>query len=146
MKQTSECPQTDLNAGESCELHTLTSHGFSDYELLDSGNGRKLERFGTVVVDRPEPQALWQPLLGEKHWNKAHAYYSARDNEDTTKPGGKGQWKLNKPIPESWPIKIENITMTCKLQGPLAFWDFSRTGAAFGMDQRTARPNTPLHN
>ena len=46
-------------------LNLITSDGFSDYALLDCGAGRKLERFGKIVVDRPEPQALWQPRLGK---------------------------------------------------------------------------------
>ena len=49
-------------------LSLVESDGFEDYRLLDSGNGRKLERFGRIVVDRPEPQALWRPLAGDDAW------------------------------------------------------------------------------
>ena len=42
-------------------LRVIATAGFADYALLDSGHGRKLERFGRFVVDRPEPQAMWQP-------------------------------------------------------------------------------------
>ena len=50
-------------------LQLLESRGFADYRLLDCGNGRKLERFGRVVVDRPEQQAFWRPRLDAKAWN-----------------------------------------------------------------------------
>ena len=50
------------------ELSLLTPEQWKDYELLDCGDGRKLERFGTVVMARPEPQALWRPSLPEAEW------------------------------------------------------------------------------
>jgi hypothetical protein len=50
--------------------------------LIDSGAGRKLERFGTIVVDRPEPQALWHPRKGKKVWDAADAVFSGSDDED----------------------------------------------------------------
>ncbi len=56
-------------------LQLIVSDGFSDYALLDCGAGRKLERFGSIVVDRPEPQALWQPRLGKAEWAKANAVF-----------------------------------------------------------------------
>ena len=45
-------------------MQVLSAPGFADYELLDSGDGRKLERYGAVAVDRPEPQAMWRPRKG----------------------------------------------------------------------------------
>jgi 23S rRNA (cytosine1962-C5)-methyltransferase len=97
--------------------------GFADYALLDSGAGRKLERFGAVVVDRPEAQALWQPGLGKPEWAKAHAVFSASAEDEE-----KGRWRIDKPVPESWPVKVpaafplpaggeRGITMLCRLQG-----------------------------
>ena len=44
-------------------LRVIATAGFADYALLDSGEGRKLERFGRFTVERPEPQALWRPAL-----------------------------------------------------------------------------------
>ena len=46
---------------DGARLQLIETAGFPDYALLDSGGGRKLERFGPIVVDRPEPQALWTP-------------------------------------------------------------------------------------
>ena len=50
-------------------LTLLTSTDWHDYELLDSGNLRKLERFGSFRFIRPEPQAMWRPRLGAEAWN-----------------------------------------------------------------------------
>jgi 23S rRNA (cytosine1962-C5)-methyltransferase len=88
------------------------SSGFDDYALLDSGQGRKLERFGRVVVDRPEAQALWAPALSPAEWSKAHAVFSASGEEDE-----KGRWRVDRPVPDSWPVAVLGVTMQCRLQG-----------------------------
>ncbi|MFT3731691.1 MAG: class I SAM-dependent methyltransferase [Hyphomicrobium sp.] len=82
-------------------LHLITSEGFADYALLDCGSGRKLERFGKVIVDRPEPQALWQPKLTKSEWAKANAVFSASGEDDE-----KGKWRIDKPVPDAWPVKL----------------------------------------
>ncbi len=82
-------------------LSLITSTGFPDYALLDSGGGRKLERFGKIIVDRPEPQALWQPRLAKAEWSKANCVFSASGEDDE-----KGKWRIDKPVPESWPVRI----------------------------------------
>lgn len=86
-------------------LAVLETAGFADYRLLDSGNGRKLEKFGAVVVDRPEPQALWRPRLAPERWSGAHATFSADDDEEA------GKWRRSKPIPESWPMDVAGVAM-----------------------------------
>jgi 23S rRNA (cytosine1962-C5)-methyltransferase len=93
-------------------LQLITSDGFRDYALLDCGAGRKLERFGTVIVDRPEPQALWRPRLPKSEWSKAHAVFSASGEDDE-----KGRWRVDKPVPDAWPVRIDGVTMLCKLAG-----------------------------
>jgi 23S rRNA (cytosine1962-C5)-methyltransferase len=93
-------------------LHLILSDGFRDYALLDCGAGRKLERFGSIVVDRPEPQALWQPRLAKAEWAKAHAVFSASGEDDE-----KGKWRIDKPVPEAWPVGVDGVTMLCKLAG-----------------------------
>ena len=95
----------------------IETHGFADYELLDSGGGRKLERFGEVLVDRPEPQALWQPRLPADRWAQVHAVFSASGEDEE-----KGKWRIDRKVPESWPVKIPigkraSVTMHCRLQG-----------------------------
>ncbi|HRD77835.1 MAG TPA: class I SAM-dependent methyltransferase [Hyphomicrobiaceae bacterium] len=99
-------------------LALVASPGFADYRLLDSGSGRKLERFGAIVVDRPEPQALWSPSLDEVAWGRAHAVFSAAGEDDE-----KGRWRVDKPVPDSWPIAIAagqaKATVLCRLS---AMW------------------------
>ena len=98
-------------AGLGSPLRVIETAGFADYALLDSGTGRKLERFGRIVVDRPEPQALWTPHLKKADWEKAHAVFSGDDEDD------KGRWRIDRPVPESWPIKVRDVTMVCRLSG-----------------------------
>jgi 23S rRNA (cytosine1962-C5)-methyltransferase len=90
----------------------LTTAGFADYALVDSGNGRKLERFGRFTVDRPEPQAMWQPALEPGVWLRADAAFkSAGDEED----GEAGRWRKDTPMPETWPLRVLGTTVLCRL-------------------------------
>ncbi len=73
------------------------------YELLDSGDGEKLERYGSVVFRRPDPQALWNKHLSYTEWNNAHASFS-RD-------GKKGDWNLKRGIPEKWQIEFGGLKL-----------------------------------
>jgi len=98
-----------LRQGRFSLIETTGSEG---YALLDSGHGRKLERFGEVVVDRPERQALWRPALGREAWDKAHAVYSASDEDEE-----KGRWRIDRPVPDSWAIATHGIALKLRLQG-----------------------------
>jgi 23S rRNA (cytosine1962-C5)-methyltransferase len=84
----------------------LTSLPWSDYELLDSGDGLKLERFGEIVVARPETQALWRKLR-PKLWETAHAIFTFQDK--------KGSWDMKKPVPESWELSRGPIHFLARL-------------------------------
>ena len=70
------------------------------YQLLDSGKGRKLERFGPYVLSRPCSQAVWNPQLSEKEWDLADATFS---REQTNK------WVMKRPLPLSWEIEVADI-------------------------------------
>jgi 23S rRNA (cytosine1962-C5)-methyltransferase len=96
-------------SGSDSHLALLETAGFADYALLDSGTGRKLERFGKIIVDRPEPQALWTPRLDKRGWEKAHAVFSGSDDEE------KGRWRIDKQVADSWPVKVLGATMLCRL-------------------------------
>ena len=90
----------------------ITENGWQDYALLDSGEGRKLERFGKIVVSRPEPQALWQKSLNDADWQKANAVFTnASEKEDDDK----GSWSERGKLPQSWPVAVEGATMMCRL-------------------------------
>ena len=91
------------------QLELIETSGFADYGLMDTGAGRKLERFGSIVVDRPEPQAMWTPRLSKANWAAAHAVFSGDEEED------KGRWRIDKPVSESWPVKVGDVTMLCRL-------------------------------
>lgn len=99
-------------AGSDTCLRVLATPGFADYALVDSGNGRKLERFGRFTVDRPEPQAMWQPALEPGVWLRADAVFKgAGDDED----GEGGRWRKNSPMPETWPLRVLGATVLCRL-------------------------------
>lgn len=72
---------------------------FGDYELIDTGNFEKLERFGRYLTRRPEPQALWRPSLPEEEWRRADAAFlrDARSDE-------RGEWRLRPGVPDRWNV------------------------------------------
>jgi 23S rRNA (cytosine1962-C5)-methyltransferase len=72
----------------------------SDYELLDSGDGRKLERFGPHVLARPAAQAVWRPSLPPARWAQAHASFDREDGQ---------RWHNRGAIPESWVVSIDGL-------------------------------------
>lgn len=77
----------------------LTPAHWNDYELLDSGNFEKLERFGKYITIRPEPQAIWKPALEAKDWMKqAHVKF-------IQKSSAAGEWKKLKDMPDQWKIQ-----------------------------------------
>ncbi|PZP40604.1 MAG: SAM-dependent methyltransferase [Pseudomonas fluorescens] len=77
-----------------------------DYELLDSGHGRKLERLGEVISNRPEPQAVWAPKLPEAEWKKAVAVFAPKANDED---GDSGNWEIAKGVPEAWPVTYKDL-------------------------------------
>lgn len=84
---------------ETAELPSvMRTLGWDDYALLDSGGGRKLERYGRFTVVRPEPQCLWSPALPAPAWDAADAVFDPTDEEDA------GRWKLKGQPLESWPL------------------------------------------
>jgi 23S rRNA (cytosine1962-C5)-methyltransferase len=86
----------------------ITTDGWDDYELIDSGGGRKLERFGGVVLDRPDPQALWHKSMPEK-WLDAQAQFLWADKGE--------RWKLADGTPEVWQIARGDMKFELSLKG-----------------------------
>lgn len=76
----------------------MRTRGWSDYALLDSGDGRKLERYGAYSVVRPEPQCLWCPRLDAPAWDNADAVFDPSDEEDA------GRWRFRDKPADSWPL------------------------------------------
>ena len=83
----------------------LTPQGWHDYQLLDSGHGRKLESVGGYRFIRPEPQAFWAPFLSDEEWQKPAGVFitGSRDQDD----GGK--WELDPALPDEWTISYEGV-------------------------------------
>jgi len=80
---------------------------WNDYSLIDSGYGRKLERFGPFLFSRPEPQALWSQNLSRKIWDNAAGTFLSSSTLEDKDEGGK--WSLKTNIPERWEMSYENI-------------------------------------
>jgi 23S rRNA (cytosine1962-C5)-methyltransferase len=83
------------------------SQDWKDYELLDSGDGRRLERFGKYVLNRPDPGVIWKKSSPEM-WSNASAIFERTTND-------RGKWIQNVSIPERWPISYNNISFWVKL-------------------------------
>lgn len=85
----------------------LSGEGWADYGLLDSGHGRKLERYGPYRFIRPEAQALWTPRLAEWH---ADGEFVPGSDED-----GGGRWHFEKPVPQQgWPLAWGDVRFTAQ--------------------------------
>ncbi len=74
----------------------LEASNWRDYELLDSGDGQKLERFGKYIFSRPESQAMWSRALPTSEWNNAHAVFQPSGEESG------GHWDFKKKVDEKW--------------------------------------------
>jgi len=89
------------------ELRTLVGEPWADYALLDTGGGRKLERYGTTRLIRPEPQALWAPAAPD--WQAAAEFLPGADED------GGGRWRYDERLPEGgWPLAWEGLTFTAQ--------------------------------
>ncbi|RYE03297.1 MAG: class I SAM-dependent rRNA methyltransferase [Sphingomonadales bacterium] len=89
------------------KLVTLTGTPWADYGLIDSGHGRKLERYGDYRFIRPEPQAMWAPAAED--WEAHGEFLPAPDDE------GGGRWHYTKPTPrEGWPLRWNEVTFTAQ--------------------------------
>jgi 23S rRNA (cytosine1962-C5)-methyltransferase len=91
-------------------LKILTTKPSKDYELIDSGDGEKLERFGQYILRRPDPQALWKKNLDEKLWRQADASFS-RESDNA-------KWKIKEGTAKEWQIEMGGLRFIIK---PTAF-------------------------
>ncbi|HEY0270828.1 MAG TPA: class I SAM-dependent methyltransferase [Sphingomonas sp.] len=82
-------------------LRTLITEPWPDYALLDSGHGRKLERYGRFRFVRPEPQAMWAPASPD--WRHDGEFVGASDED------GGGKWHLDPRVPAHWPLAWEDV-------------------------------------
>lgn len=93
-------------------IQTFTPTLWKDYELIDSGNFEKLERFGNQVLCRPEPQAVWDKSLSSTEWSKRASANFKKEKNDPEK----GKWFLNKNCKEQWFITYQYEQMQLKMR------------------------------
>jgi len=83
----------------------LETKASDDYALIDSGEGRKLERYGAYLINRPEAQALWRPSLGQEVWHKADAIFTGNVDEE-----GMGRWQFpHTKLGEVWDMAWDQL-------------------------------------
>ena len=90
------------------------SNEWKEYECIDAGGGEKLERWGDIVLRRPDPQAMWDAFYKDK-WNNIDAHYYRNSK-------GGGNWEFKKRLPESWIISYKDLKFKVKPT------DFKHTG------------------
>lgn len=95
---------------------------WKDYELIDSGNFEKLERFGSYFIARPEPQALWNKSLSEAEWVKRADAYFRKD----TRSEERGEWICKPRMPQQWFVTYQYQNM--KLRMRLGLTSFKHVG------------------
>ncbi len=83
---------------------------WKDYECIDTANGEKLERWGDIILCRPDPQVIWDEKANAHMWKKADAHYHRSSS-------GGGKWEYKKTIPEQWTINYKNLTFNIKPMG-----------------------------
>jgi 23S rRNA (cytosine1962-C5)-methyltransferase len=102
-------------------IQLLTPENWKDYELIDCGDFEKLERFGNVILIRPEPQAVWGKGLPESDWTKLH-HIRFKGRSATS-----GEWiKKDQKTPDRWHINYKNGDITLKFR--LALTSFKHLG------------------
>ena len=111
-------------------LQTIVAEPWADWALVDSGGGMKLERYGRIIVARPEPQAMWDRADAE--WNPDTTFVPGSDEK------GGGRWVEHRPVPRSWPLARGGVRFEASLTPfrHLAFfpdmapqWDWMRARA-----------------
>lgn len=83
---------------------------WKDYKILDMADGKKLERWGNVILSRPDPQIIWNKKSYPEKWNQINAVYNR------SKTGG-GSWEYKKKMPEKWQIKYKELVFNIKPMG-----------------------------
>ncbi len=100
---------------------SLTPKNFTDYELVDCGNFKKLERFGSFLTIRPEPQAVWDSSMSMAEWEKrAHVMFIPKSSSS-------GDWKKLKAMPDQWAVKYK-LNGGSEIQMRLGLTSFKHVG------------------
>ncbi len=86
------------------------ANDWKDYKILDMADGQKLEKWGNVILSRPDPQIIWKNKSFPKKWDEVSSTYHR------SKTGG-GSWEYNKKLPKQWQIKYKDLTFNIKPMG-----------------------------
>lgn len=78
------------------------SDSWKDYEVIDTADGEKLERWGDIILRRPDPQVIWRTSADKKAWISVDGHYHR------SKSGG-GNWEFSRKLPERWTVKYKNL-------------------------------------
>lgn len=98
-------------------MQLLSPLHWKDYELIDSGQYEKLERFGKYVLRRPEPQAVWKKSLSEKDWqSRPDAYFKKSSGKSGAEGNERGEWILKPGMPQQWFIDYRYKEMNLRFR------------------------------
>ena len=86
------------------------ANNWKDYKILDMADGQKLEKWGEIILSRPDPQIIWKDKSYPEKWKNINATYHR------SKTGG-GAWEYNKKVPQQWQIKYKELTFNIKPMG-----------------------------
>jgi 23S rRNA (cytosine1962-C5)-methyltransferase len=119
-------------------MNILSTKGWDDYELLDSGDSKRLERFGEYIISKPDPQAIWKSSLSQSEWQKADAFYQ---NDG---------WIKKTKIPDKWIVNYNDLKFYAKLT-PFKHtgifpeqclnWDYIKTKIILWQEIQKKQPN-----
>lgn len=86
-----------------------------DYELIDSGEGKKLERFGQYILSRPDPEAIWKKNLSDKEWGNADLEFQRVGiKSNLLGVASKARWIIKNGVPNNWNISFGDLTFSIK--------------------------------
>lgn len=117
----------------------MRTTGWADYALLDSGDGRKLERYGPYTVVRPEPQCFWSPRRPASEWEDADAVFDPSDEEDA------GRWRFKGQTDEAWMMSWGGVRFNARFTAfrHLAFFPEQAANWTWLTDRITAAKEPP---
>jgi 23S rRNA (cytosine1962-C5)-methyltransferase len=126
-------------------MQILIAPNWEDYELIDSGDQRRFERFGPYTVVRPDPQAIWKPKLNDKEWQKADATFILTGKSSTER----GEWRFQKKLPNKWLCGFNNLKFWVSLSPfkhtgvfpeQSIWWDYIAQKIRKSENQNTGKP------
>ena len=129
------------NPDLSADPIVMRTTGWRDYALVDSGGGRKLERYGPYRVVRPEPQCLWAPRLSAGEWEAADAVFDPSDEDEA------GRWRFKAQPKDTWPLAWRDVRFKGRFTAfrHLAFFPEQAANWAWLDEHLRARPGRVLN-